>query len=47
MGREGKHTKSWQGNLENYHMEDQEGDESITLRQITGKWVVRMGDGWN
>jgi hypothetical protein len=29
--------------LENVYLEDREGNETITLRCILGRWVVRMG----
>jgi len=33
--------------LERRHMKYQEGDGRITLRWISGKYVLRMGGGWN
>jgi hypothetical protein len=33
--------------LQKHLMEYQEGDERVILRWIIGKYVVRMGDGWN
>jgi len=31
----------------NVNLVDREGDGRIALRWMLGKWVVKMGSGWN
>jgi hypothetical protein len=42
------HKEFWWGNLlGSIYFENQEAVGRITLRWILGRYVVRIGDGWN